>query len=97
MSEHCKFIIQMSYLSSPSFRSLLAAFWGSHLWMHSTFTVYYGKIKFFLSSYDIPHFHYSSLAHLTDAPAKSLRCLRISHCREITKDVLEKLVRSCPK
>ncbi|KER26889.1 hypothetical protein T265_05946 [Opisthorchis viverrini] len=37
------------------------------------------------------------LSHLTLAPAKSLRCLRISHCREITRDVLEKLVKACTK
>ncbi|TNN07817.1 F-box/LRR-repeat protein [Schistosoma japonicum] len=37
------------------------------------------------------------LFHLTNAPAVSLKCLRISHCREITTDVLEKLIEACPK
>lgn len=39
----------------------------------------------------------SSLFHLTNAPAVCLKCLRISHCREITSDVLEKLIEACPK
>ncbi|KAA0196828.1 F-box/LRR-repeat protein 7 [Fasciolopsis buskii] len=39
----------------------------------------------------------TGLLHLAQVPAKSLRCLRISHCREITKEVLEKLVKACPK
>ncbi|CAH8572568.1 unnamed protein product [Schistosoma intercalatum] len=37
------------------------------------------------------------LFHLTNAPAVCLKCLRISHCREITSDVLEKLIEACPK
>ncbi|VDQ00250.1 unnamed protein product [Trichobilharzia regenti] len=37
------------------------------------------------------------LFHLTNAPAVSLKCLRISHCREITNDVLERLIKACPK
>ncbi|KAF6778961.1 hypothetical protein AHF37_01469 [Paragonimus kellicotti] len=37
------------------------------------------------------------LTHLTQTPAKCLRCLRISHCHEITKDVLEKLINTCSK
>ncbi|KAF8570539.1 hypothetical protein P879_04043 [Paragonimus westermani] len=37
------------------------------------------------------------LTHLTQTPAKCLRCLQISHCHGITKDVLEKLVKTCSK
>ncbi|CAH8525157.1 unnamed protein product [Schistosoma turkestanicum] len=37
------------------------------------------------------------LFHLTNAPAECLKCLRISHCKEITSDVLEKLIEACPK
>uniref|UniRef100_A0A183AM13 F-box and leucine rich repeat protein 7 n=1 Tax=Echinostoma caproni TaxID=27848 RepID=A0A183AM13_9TREM len=39
----------------------------------------------------------NGLLHLAQVPATCLRCLRISHCREITKDVLEKLIKACPK
>lgn len=35
------------------------------------------------------------LRHLTKAI--NLRCLRISHCREVTQSLLEELVQSCPK
>ncbi|CAL8096481.1 unnamed protein product [Calicophoron daubneyi] len=40
---------------------------------------------------------YKGLSCITTIPAKCLRCLRISHCRDITKEVLEKLVRACVK
>ncbi|TPP59702.1 F-box/LRR-repeat protein 7 [Fasciola gigantica] len=39
----------------------------------------------------------TGLLHLAQVPAECLRCLRISHCREITKEVLEKLIKACPK
>ncbi|VEL08316.1 unnamed protein product [Protopolystoma xenopodis] len=35
------------------------------------------------------------LEHLAEAPARSLHSLNISHCRQITRDSLEKLVKSC--
>ncbi|CAH8531002.1 unnamed protein product [Dicrocoelium dendriticum] len=40
---------------------------------------------------------HKGLSYLIETPAKCLRCLRISRCREITEDVLEKLVQACSR